>query len=106
MLSPNLYQKTPPPGQVAQYLPIVKESAINIAVLQPTMSPWYWWRDRLKAELMANGSRCEIREMKGVRDRFFFRPDATSTEIKLAMTLPMLIQESIVRLHEIGNVAQ
>jgi len=100
LLSPNLYRETPQPGKEAQYLPITKQSAVNAVVLQPQMSPWYWWRDRLKSELTQSESRCEIQVLQGARDRFFFRPDATSTENQLAKKLPELILKSMTRLEQ------
>jgi len=106
LLSPNLYVETPQPGQVAQYLPIAGQTAFNTVVLQPQMSPWYWWRDRLKTKLIQQGYRSEIRVLQGVRDRFFFRPDATSVENKLAMQLPVLIEESIARLDRLEKSQQ
>lgn len=100
LLSPNLYTETPQPGKVAQYLQITKQSAVNTVVLQPQMSPWYWWRDRLRSELTQHGSHCEIRVLQGVRDRFFFRPDASSAENQLATKLPELILKSMTRLEK------
>ncbi len=95
LLSPSLYVETPPPGEPARYLSITEKTTINIVILQPQMSPWYWWRDRLQIKLAHSGSRCEIRVLEGVRDRFYFRPDAFSVENKLATELPILIQQSI-----------
>ncbi len=98
LLSPSLYVEMPQPGQQAQYLPIVGQSVLNTVILQPKMSPWYWWRDRLQAKLRQHGSGCEMRVLEGVRDRFYFRPDATSAEMTLLERLPLLIRESITRL--------
>lgn len=106
LLSPNLYVETPQPGQEAQYLPIANRSTVNTVILQPQMSPWYWWRDRLKAKLMHRGSGCEVRVLEAVRDRFYFRPDATAVETTMAEALPLLIQESIVRLERMHEGGQ
>lgn len=101
LLSPNLYVETPPPGQEVQYLPVVGQSTINSIILQPQMSPWFWWRDRLQARMQQRGSSCEVRVLNGVRDRYFFRADAMAAEIKKATELPILIQQSIARLERI-----
>lgn len=104
LLSPSLYVETPPPGRAARYLPIVGQSTINSIILQPQMSPWFWWRDRLQARLKQRGSSCEVRVLNGVRDRYYFRADATAVEIKKATELPILIQQSILRLERIQEV--
>lgn len=106
LLSPNLYVETPQPGQEAQYLPITGRSTLNTFILQPQMSPLYWWRDRLKAKLTQRGSGCDVRVLEGVRDRFYFRPDATPGENKMATVLPVLIRESIVRLERMQTERQ
>lgn len=95
LLSPSLYVETPPPGKPAQYLPITEKTTINIVILQPQMSPWYWWRDRLQIKLAHSGSRCEVRVLEGVRDRFYFRPDATAIESTRSKKLPHILLESI-----------
>lgn len=106
LLSPNLYVETPRPGQEAQYLPIANRSTLNTVILQPQMSPWYWWHDRLKAKLTQRGSGCDVRVLEGVRDRFYFRPDATPEENKMANVLSVLIQESITRLERMQEAMQ
>jgi len=53
-------------------------------------SPWRWWIDRLQQHLSKAGSRLITEMLEGVRDRFYYRPDATSVEDAMAGRLPEL----------------
>lgn len=95
LLSPNLYVETPEVGAEAQFLPEVTHAKIPIAILQAEQSPWHWRLDSLAAELTRNGSTVHARVLPGVRDRFYFRANATAAERKAAATLPALLRDTL-----------
>lgn len=94
--SPNLYVETPEVGSDARYIDAAV--ALPIAILQPEQSPWYWRLDQLQRHLKNAGSRVDVQRLPGVRDRFYFRGDATAKETALARALPKLIDEAMARL--------
>jgi hypothetical protein len=102
-LSPNLYPQTPAPGTIAQYIPEASQLNLSIQVFQPDLSPWFWWRDRLAATLVRGGARVELTVIHGVRDRFYFRPDATPQEDEAARVLAPRIAAAITNIVEGRN---
>lgn len=103
LLSPNLYIATPEVGADAQFLPEVAAAKIPVAVLQAEQSPWRWRVDSLEAEFTRGGSAVYTRILPGVRDRFYFRPNATATERKAAAALPALLRDTLKILTTSGN---
>jgi hypothetical protein len=97
LLYPNLYQKQPEPGEDPIYLPIAGETALAIDILQGELSPWYWTLDSLNAQLARGGSQVSIETFPGIRDRFYFREQATAAERALGERLPELIARVIAR---------
>jgi len=49
-------------------------------VIQPEKSPWRFRLDALKSELERGGARVTLQFLLGVRDRYYFRADATPEE--------------------------
>lgn len=98
LLSPNLYVATPDVGAEAEFLPEVTQAKIPIAILQAEQSPWRWRLDSLAAELNRSGSDVRTRVLPGVRDRFYFRPNATAAERKAAAALPTLLRDTLMTL--------
>jgi len=80
LLSPKFYIKTPEPGTSAKLLPIVKASNSRLFILQPDKSPYFWQLERSLDALRLGGSDIFIKPMRGIRDRFYFRPDAFGKE--------------------------
>ncbi|TXF12361.1 hypothetical protein [Pelomicrobium methylotrophicum] len=94
LLSPNLYVATPDPGSEPHYVPATDANRIPVAIVQPTLSPWYWWLDDLKTRLGRHGAPVFVYYLQTVRDRFYFRDDATSDEHAMASKLPAVIESA------------
>ena len=95
MISPNLYVGTPAAGQEIKYRPIAKQTNFNFYVVQPMLSPKSWQLPVLMQILEQGGSDVYIQPVKGIRDRFFFRPDASVAEDKAAEQLIHWIQRAL-----------
>lgn len=88
LLHPNAYLGAPAPGSEAQYHPAVARVHVPVFVLQPERSPWRWRMPTLETELRQGGAAVYFQFVPAVRDRFYFRPDATPAEDKAARALP------------------
>ena len=95
LLSPNLFTGTPEPGADAKYLPIASRTRLPIFILQPEYSPWRWRVDELQSRLGQGGSQVKVKLLPGVRDRFYYREDASPSERTLAVRLPELISNAL-----------
>jgi hypothetical protein len=79
LMWPLLYQDLAP-GQEPDYDPVVRQTRLNLVILQPMSSAGYWWRERLKGFLEAAGSRVWLTVLPGLRDGFYGRGDITPRE--------------------------
>ena len=95
LLFPNLYAASPEAGEAPSYLPIVGQSRLPIAILQGSLSPWYWQLNELKTQLELGGARVAIKALPGLRDRFYFREDALPREREARTQLAAAIDDSI-----------
>lgn len=95
LLFPNLLTASPEAGEDATYLPITRQTRLPIAILQGDKSPWHWQLDTLKQQLTKGGSRVVIKNLPGMRDRFYFREDASPQEQELGDQLDSLIDNAI-----------
>lgn len=79
LLGPLLYREAEPGGD-AEYLPVVAQTRLRLAMLVPMSSAGYWWREAMQAAFEAAGSRVHLAVLPGLRDRFYHRDDANAQE--------------------------
>lgn len=94
LLSPKFFVETPEPGKEGKLLDIVKQTNLPIFTIQPQQSPWYWKLDKTIPALEKSGSDVFVQRIKGVRDRFYFRPDASPYENKITQQLPLMLKRA------------
>ena len=94
LMSPKFYIETPEPGVEAKLQPIVEQTNLPIFILQPKKSPWYWKLDKTIPALEKSGSDVFVKRIKGVRDRYYFRPDADKYEKKISSQLPKTLKQA------------
>ncbi|HFC29588.1 MAG TPA: TlpA family protein disulfide reductase, partial [Oceanospirillales bacterium] len=75
-------------------LPIVKQTNLPLFVLQPKKSPWYWKLGKTIPALEKGGSDVFVKRIQGVRDRYYFRPDATNEEKQKTKKLPATLKQA------------
>lgn len=95
LLSPKFYTKTPEPGQDGTLMPIVSNSNVLLFVMQPKKSPWFWKLDKTIPALEKSGSDVYLQIIRHVRDRFYFRPNASQLEQEMTTLLPAMIKTAI-----------
>ena len=94
LISPKFFIETPDPGKEAELLEIVQQTNLPIFTIQPQQSPWFWKLEKTIPALEKNGSDVFVQAIKGVRDRFYFRPDANAHENKISKKLPLILQRA------------
>lgn len=87
-INPNLYLNTPEPGATARYWPETRAFNAPVFIFQAELSPWHWHVAELVQQLATSGSDVFVKRLPGVRDRFYFRPDAMAGEQALGSGFP------------------
>ena len=98
LLHPNLYLGPPDPGHEAEFHPIVASTRLPVHVMQPEKSPWRFRLDALKAAFERGGTRVTLQLLPGVRDRYYFRADATPDEDAATARLPAQLRAAMANL--------
>jgi thiol-disulfide isomerase/thioredoxin len=101
LLHPNLFLGPPEPGKEAEYHSVAAQTRLPVYILQPEQSPWRWRLEATQAELEKGGSKVFTRVLTDVRDRFYFRPDATEVEIDVVKRLAEILRDSIRTLNDV-----
>lgn len=95
LLHPNLYLASPEPGREPEYHPQVARTRLPLHIVQPEKSPWFFQLDKLQAGFERAGARVTVQVLSGVRDRYYFRADATEAENTEATRLPQVVSRGI-----------
>ncbi len=95
LISGKYYSKTPEPGADGVFEEIVKQTNLVIMMVQPKNSPWFWKLKSAVKALSSNGSNIFTWVIPGIRDRFYYRPDATETEIRVAAKMATLVTKTV-----------
>jgi len=103
LMSPKFYLETPEPGVEGKLLDIVNKTNLPLFVLQPNKSPWYWKLDKTIPALEKSGSDVFVQHLKGVRDRYYFRPDADNYEQKMSLKLPITLKRAAYYLNSLPH---
>jgi len=104
LLHPNLYLGPPEPGREAEFHPVVARSRLPVHVIQPEKSPWRFRLDALKPALERGGARVTLQFLPDVRDRYYFRADATPEEDAETAQLPARVRAAIDTLRQASAV--
>jgi thiol-disulfide isomerase/thioredoxin len=104
LLHPNLYLGPPEPGREAEFHPVVARTRLPVHVIQPEQSPWRFRLDALKPALERGGARVTLQLLPGVRDRYYFRADATPGEDVETAQLPARVRAAIDTLRQASAV--
>jgi thiol-disulfide isomerase/thioredoxin len=71
---------------------------VPVFIFQPEQSPWRWRLAATRAELEKGGAAVYSWLLTDVRDRFYFRPDATAGEATATRRLAGMLQAAAQRL--------
>lgn len=92
LISPDFYITTPTAGNNGELLPIVSASNLPLFIFLPAKSTLTLQINHTVKALEQGGSDVFVQVLKDVRARFFFRNDATDTEIE---TFPKLSKKML-----------
>ena len=95
LVSPDLYKKTPKAGDEGSLLPVTKITNLPISIFVPEKSTLNLRVNKLDHALKVSGSDVVLNSIKNVRNRFFFREDASDNEKKFSNTFSSDIIKSM-----------
>ena len=98
LVSPNLYLKTPEAGNEGVFLPIASATNLPISIFIPKKSTLALRINNTIKKLKQGGSDIKVTILKNVRDRFFFREDASKNEKTLSLNFANMLVNSMKRL--------
>lgn len=98
LMHPKLFKTTPEPGSIAKLMPSVGKTNQLIYLIQPMLSPFWWNRNISMQGLQESGSDVFLRPLKDIRNRFYFREDASAKELRLKSKYPKLIYKAITQI--------
>lgn len=93
LITPNIFVRTPDPGEEGIFLPIAHATNLPVVLLQPSQSPTAMRLSAIVQALQQGGSEVYQYLLADVRDRFFFRPDATDVEQQQRLKLATLLMQ-------------
>ncbi len=94
LLNPDVTNGPPIPGVPTQYHPIVSSTNAPVFIIQAEKSPWRHGLFKLESTLEKSGSDVFLQVLPDVRDRFYFRPDASEKETAMAQRLPRILAQA------------
>lgn len=103
LVTPDLFARTPAPGQPARFAPITAATNLPVMLVVAEKSTLALRWQQLGDSLRQGGSTVFTQMVKEVRDRFFFRPDATPQEQAAAGALPAMVAQSLLLLGHDGR---
>lgn len=95
LVSPDLYGKTPAAGDTGIFLPIAKATNLPVFLFDTEKSTLSLRLPDTIAALEYGGSDVFVKVLHGVRNRFFFRPDATAQEQAMTTDFPAMITQAM-----------
>ena len=94
LMWPLLYRELEP-GEEPEYDPVVRQTRLDLVILQPKSSAGYWWGMRLKDFLENAGSRVWMNVLPGLRDGFYRRGDINAREIEAGQRLGDILLDGL-----------
>lgn len=92
---PFLNAGEPEPGKLPEYLPVVSDTALNVTIFQPELSPNRFALKRLTATLEKGGSQVENTLLPGVRNNFYRLKNPTPEEQVMTYKIPRMVTDAI-----------
>lgn len=104
LISPNLYIHTPTVGNDGLLFPIAYGSNLPIYIFMPAKSTLALRINETVSALQQGGSDVYTQVLREVRNRFFFRPDASTEEVQVSSVLNKKIAQSFMLMESYAGV--
>jgi len=95
LVSPDLYISTPVAGEDGEFLSVAQSTNLPVFIFLPSKSTLALRIKDTVAVLEKGGSEVYIQSLQNVRNRFFFRPDATDLEQQMTAAFAENILQSM-----------